>query len=122
MDMKIVVTAQGKDLDSEVDPRFGRSKWHIIVDTETGSYEALDNTRNLDLARGAGIQAAEKVSRLGVEAVLTGHCGPNAFRTLSAAGLKVYVGAGGTVREAVERFKSGELVHAEGPDREGYWG
>jgi predicted Fe-Mo cluster-binding NifX family protein len=121
MDMKIVVTAQGKDLDSEVDPRFGRSKWNIIVDTESGSYEALDNARNLDLARGAGIQAAEKVSRLGVEALLTGHCGPNAFRTLSAAGLKVFVGASGTVREAVERFKLGELVPAEGPDREGHW-
>ena len=119
--MKIAITSQGEGLDSEVDPRFGRGRFFIVMDTGSGALEAVDNNQNLNLAQGAGIQAAETVARLDVEAVLTGHCGPKAFRALSAAGIKVYAGAGGTVGQAVEKFKKGELALAEGPDVEGHW-
>ncbi|MCL6447361.1 MAG: NifB/NifX family molybdenum-iron cluster-binding protein [Armatimonadetes bacterium] len=119
--MKVAVTARGDSLDSPVDQRFGRCSWFIVVDTDTGEYRAVSNDQNLNAAQGAGIQAAETAGRQGVGAVITGHCGPKAFRTLSAAGIKVYTGAGGTVAEALERFKSGALEEAAEADVEGHW-
>jgi len=119
--MKIAVTAQGTDPESQVDPRFGRAKYFVVIDTDSDDFEAVDNAQNLNAAQGAGIQAARNVAELGVEAVLTGHCGPNAFRTLTAAGIKVFTGASGSVKEAVEKFKSGELVEASDADVTGHW-
>ena len=120
--MKIALTASGETLESPVDPRFGRAPKFIIYDTESGEFEAVDNSQNMNAASGAGIQAAQNVSELGPEVLLTGHCGPNAFRTLSVAGIKVIVGAEGTVAEAIEQFKAGTLKPAETPDVEGHWG
>ncbi len=97
--MKIAVTAQGTDLESQVDPRFGRTKYFVVIDTDSDNFEVVDNAQNLNAAQGAGIQAVRNVAELGVEAVLTGHCGPNAFRTLTAAGIKVFTGASGTVKD-----------------------
>lgn len=119
--MKIAVTAQGKDLQSPVDPRFGRAQWFIIADLETEGFEAVSNEQNLNMAQGAGIQAAEKIARHGASYLITGHCGPKAFRALSAAGIKVVVGGEGTVGEVLEKFKRGELEPAEGPDIIGHW-
>lgn len=119
--MKVAVTSQGEHLESQVDQRFGRCSWFVVADTETGEYRALSNVQNLNAAQGAGIQAAQTASRQGVEAVITGHCGPKAFRTLSAANIKVFTGAGGTVQEAIESFKKGSLQEAEGADVEGHW-
>jgi len=119
--MKIAVTSRGPGLASAVDPRFGRAAGFVVVDTDTGEAKYVDNTQNVNAAQGAGIQAGQKVSELGVEYLVTGHCGPNAFRALSAAGLKVVVGASGTVSEAVEALKSGKLKPTGGPDVEGHW-
>jgi predicted Fe-Mo cluster-binding NifX family protein len=83
--MKIIVTSEGPSLDSSVDPRFGRAKHFVLVDTETDAFSAHDNAQNLSAPQGAGIQAAQTVARLGAEAVLTGHVGPKAFTTLQAA-------------------------------------
>jgi predicted Fe-Mo cluster-binding NifX family protein len=119
--MKVAVSAMGKTLDSNVDPRFGRAAGFVLVDTETGEYEAIDNTQNLHAMQGAGIQAAQTVSRHAAECVMTGHCGPKAFRTLEAAGIKVVTGVEGTVAEAVEKLKAGELKPSETADVEGHW-
>ena len=119
--MKIAVTSQGADLSSTVDPRFGRAKYFIVVDTEGDCFDAVNNAQNLNAAQGAGIQAAQNIANCGVEAVVTGHVGPNAFRTLSAAGIKVLVGAKGTVAESLESFKAGKLEEAKGADVEGHW-
>jgi predicted Fe-Mo cluster-binding NifX family protein len=121
MTMKVAVTSRGSTLDDEVDPRFGRAQKFLVVDTDTGDSEAVDNRQNLEAAQGAGIQAARIVSEHGAEVVITGHCGPNAFRTLSVAGIKVVIGADGTVKDAVEKFKSGELKPTEGADVRGHW-
>ncbi len=91
------------------------------MDTETGSVQVEDNTQNLNAAQGAGIQAAQNVSRLGAQVLLTGHCGPKAFATLRAAGIQVITGVEGTVGEVVERFKRGELSPSDSPDVEGHW-
>jgi len=119
--MKVAVTAQGSEPSSPVDPRFGRAKYFVIVDTETDEFSAADNAMNLNALQGAGIQAGRTVAELGVEAVITGHVGPKAFSTLAAAGIPVYTGATGTVAEAVQKFKDGALAEAGGADVESHW-
>ena len=119
--MKIIITSEGTSLESQVDPRFGRAKHFVLVDTDTGESSAHDNSQNLNAPQGAGIQAAQTVARLGAEAVLTGHVGPKAFTTLQAANIAVYTGVSGTVNEAIEQFKSTGLTPAAKADVQGHW-
>ena len=119
--MKIAVSAQGTGLNSPVDPRFGRAKNFVVVDTETNDVSSHDNTVNLNAAQGAGIQAGRLIVELGVEAVITGNVGPKAFATLQAAGVKVYPGATGTVQEAVEMLQAGQIEPAQVANVQGHW-
>jgi predicted Fe-Mo cluster-binding NifX family protein len=119
--MKIAVTSQGHDLDSELDPRFGRASYFIVVDTETKEHEIVDNEQNLNAAQGAGVQAAQTIVNHQVEAVLTGHCGPKAFRVLDAAGIKVFLGVEGSVATALEQLLAGGYQAAQVPDVDGHW-
>jgi predicted Fe-Mo cluster-binding NifX family protein len=119
--MKVIVTAQGPNIDSPVDPRFGRARYFLLIDTDTRECSAHDNAQNLNAPQGAGIQAAQTVARLGAEAVLTGHVGPKAFTALQAAGITVYTGASDTVQKAVERLVAGGFSAADGADVEGHW-
>ncbi|MEJ2702507.1 MAG: NifB/NifX family molybdenum-iron cluster-binding protein [Sedimentisphaerales bacterium] len=119
--MKIAVTSTGEALDSQVDPRFGRASCFIIVETETMEHSVVENT-SIATAGGAGISSAKAVADTGAEAVLTGNCGPNAQRTLDAAGIRLYTDVTGTVAEAVERFKSGALTVANGPNVQTHFG
>jgi len=109
--MKIAVTSTGASPDAPVDPRFGRAAFFVVFDTESDEFTVLDNTEGLNSAHGAGIKAAEMLSQLGVEVVITGNCGPKALVTLETAGIKVVTGATGTVREVLEKFRRGELGH-----------
>ena len=119
--MKLAVTAQGVRLDSPLDPRFGRAKCFIVVDTESGSFSAVDNGVNLNATQGAGIQAGKRVVDLGVDGLITGHVGPKAFTTLHAGGVKIYTGAAGTIADAVGQFKAGLLTALESADVDGHW-
>jgi len=119
--MKILVTAQSDQMDGPVDPRFGRARYFLVVDTESGECEAHDNAQNLNAMMGAGIQAGQNVSALGVEAVVTGNVGPKAMMTLQAANVAVYIGASGTVAEAVEQFKAGKLQKVDQANVQGHW-
>lgn len=119
--MKIAVSSSGKDLDSQMDPRFGRCAYFVIVETEDMSFEAFDN-ENIALGGGAGIQSAQFVSSKGAKAVLTGNCGPNAVQTLSAAHVKVFVGQSGTVREAIERYTRGDMKSTTTPNVADHYG
>ncbi len=119
--MKIAVSSQGKDLESLVDPRFGRARFFLIVDIETDHLAACENSQSVNALQGAGIQAADTVARQGASALLTGHCGPKAFRALTAAGIEVYANVSGSVRDAVEKFKQGKYERAAGPDVQGHW-
>jgi predicted Fe-Mo cluster-binding NifX family protein len=112
--LKIAVTAEGVTLDSAVDPRFGRCRYFIIVDTETMAFETVDNT-GTQASGGAGIQAGQLIASCGAKAILTGNVGPNAFQTLQAGGIAIYTGVSGTVREAVEGFKKGLYRPTGGP-------
>lgn len=119
--MKIAITAEQAKLDAPVDPRFGRAKVFAIYDTETGEAEFIENTQNLNAPSGAGVQAATNVVHAGAKAVLTGNCGPKAFRTLAAGGVRIVTGVGGTVREAAEKFARGECTYADAANVEGHW-
>lgn len=119
--MLICITSQGPDLESQVDPRFGRAAIFIIADSETGDFKAIDNQQNLQAAQGAGVQASQTVAGSGARVVLTGHCGPKAFTTLSAAGIEIFTGASGTVAQALEKYKAGDFKKTAGADVEGHW-
>jgi predicted Fe-Mo cluster-binding NifX family protein len=119
--VRIAVTATGSSIESAVDPRFGRAACFIEVDTETGAWTAHDNTQNLNAVQGAGIQAAQNVANLGVQAVLTGNVGPKAYTTLQAAGIAVYLCQGGLVSEAIEALKAGKLAVADGANVSSHW-
>ena len=119
--MKIVITSQGNNLQSEVDPRFGRCKFFIVYDTENKKFEALDNKQNLNIPQGAGIQAGRLVVDTGAEGVVTGNVGPKAFATLDAAGIKIYTGASGTVQDVVDKFQQGIFQPSTGANVEGHW-
>ena len=119
--MKIAVTSTGQDLDSRMDPRFGRAPYILIVDSETMAFEAMDNAENVNAMKGAGIQAATMIADKKASVLLTGHCGPNAFKALRAAKINVANNASGTVREAVKAYVEGELPLAQEADVEGQW-
>ncbi len=112
--MKICVTSQGNNLDSQVDPRFGRCQYFIIVDTDTLKFEAIQNP-SIDAMGGAGVQSGQFVASQKIKAILTGNVGPNAFQTLKAAGLDVYTGVSGSVKEAIEKYKKGGLKPIDSP-------
>ena len=106
--MKIAISANGPTLDAEASQIFGRSAAHVFVDTDTMTWEALDNAA-IGAAGGAGIQSAQFVVQQGVQAVVSGNVGPNAFQVFRAAGIPVYQHRGGTVRQVVAAFKAGQL-------------
>lgn len=119
--MQVVVTSQGPTPDSPADPRFGRARYLILMDTDTGGFSSVENEINLNAAQGAGIQTGKKVVELKAQAVITGHVGPKAFSVLEAGGVVVYTGASGTVNQAFEQFKAGTLQRTDAADVEGHW-
>ena len=119
--MKIAISSTAPDLDSPVDHRFGRCPCFILVEPTSEEFEVLDNQAAM-MSGGAGIQAAQMVANSGVTAVLTGNLGRNAADTLAAADVKVYLGISGTVREALQQYKTGQLQEASGPTVESHFG
>ena len=109
--MKLAITSSGETLNSEVDLRFGRAKWLIVVDTETAEVNTQKNTVDLS-ASIFGIQTAQNVIELNVEAVITGNIGPNAFTVLSTSGIRIFLCQGSTVEEALALLKAGKLKEA----------
>jgi len=115
------VTAAAGSLDAQVDSRFGRCPYFVIVDSETMQFEAVPNTSQ-SAPHGAGIQSAQIIADKGVKAVLTGNVGPNAYQSLSAAGIQIVTGATGTVRKAITRYKKGDLKETNSPTVIGHFG
>ncbi|MFP3870309.1 MAG: NifB/NifX family molybdenum-iron cluster-binding protein [Syntrophobacteria bacterium] len=115
--MKIAVSATGKDLDAQVDQRFGRCRYFILAEPATGEFEAIQN-KAATRGSGAGIQTAQLIANAGAEAVITGNVGPNAVATLEAAGLRTYLGASGSVRDALQQYQAGRLRERTGSGAE----
>lgn len=106
--MRIAITSAGPTLDDQVEARFGRCAWFLVVDTESMHFKAIENA-NIALGVGAGVQSAQLMADEGVQAVLTGNCGPNAFQVFGVVGIEVIVGVSGSVRDAVAQYKRGAL-------------
>lgn len=106
--MKIGVPSTGRDIDSAVDQRLGRCPYFLIVDAESMNYEVILN-ESATAVGGTGVHTAQMLARAGVDVVISSNAGPNAFQILKAAGIKVFTGASGTVREAIEMYKNGKL-------------
>jgi predicted Fe-Mo cluster-binding NifX family protein len=119
--MKICVSAVSDSLDAPIDPRFGRCPYFVIIDSETMQFEALPNMAS-GATGGAGIQSAQTIASKGVNVLITGNVGPNAFQALSAGGIRIVTGAFGTVREVVEKYKRGELRETGAPTVGGHFG
>ena len=118
--MKIAFTTTGDTLDAPFNPTFGRAPKFLIVDLDTGSVESVDNIQNLNAAQGAGIQSAQTIARSGAQCLISGHCGPKAFRVLSTAGIKVYYSTAVTVSEALAQYKASTLIEAHAADVDGH--
>ena len=112
--MKICITAVGGSLDSAADPRFGRCQYFVIVDSDTMEFEAIENSA-ISASGGAGIQAAQSIANKGIEVLITGSVGPNAFPILTASDIKVVSVVKGSVADAIEQYKNGELQVLTGP-------
>jgi predicted Fe-Mo cluster-binding NifX family protein len=113
--MKIAVSATQPNLEGEVEARFGRCPYFILVDPETSEFEARENP-NVEAASGAGVATGQFVASQGVREVLTGNIGPNAHQVLAAAGIKVYLGVSGKIRDVLEAYKTGQLRPATESD------
>jgi len=120
--MRIIITATSPSIDSNVDPRFGRCAYLLMVDTESLQWEAQANP-GVNASGGAGIQAAQFATDQKAEAVLSGDFGPNAYNALQAAGIAMYLfGACTSVKDAIENFKAGQLEHVGAPTGPGHHG
>ena len=119
--MKIAVSSTGKDFDAQLAPRFGRSACFIIVDPEIMTFEVVENQQNLNLPQGAGIQSAKTIVDNKADVLITGHCGPKAFKVLHSAGVRIAIGAKGSVADAIQQYTNGELEVAREADVEGHW-
>lgn len=119
--MKLCISSTGSGLESTVDPRFGRCRYFLMVDTETMNVETVENPAYI-AGGGAGIQAAQLAVNKGAKVVLTGDVGPNAFQALQAGGVKIVTGAQGSVKDVIERFNKGELGYAGAASAESHAG
>ena len=108
--MKLALPGSGKEMNTLIDPRFGRCRYFMVIDPDTLAFEARENPfRTAD--RGAGIQAAQWMADQCVKTVMAGRVGPNAFKVLKRAGITVITGIQGEIREAVETYRAGEFLN-----------
>ncbi|MEA3466016.1 MAG: NifB/NifX family molybdenum-iron cluster-binding protein [Thermodesulfobacteriota bacterium] len=119
--MKIAISTTGNTLDAAIDPRFGRAVRFLIYDTEQKDFTLVENEQNLNATQGAGIQAAKIVADSGVQAVISGQCGPKAFNVLSTAGITIYPCDANSIAEALELYATGALQPAKDATVEGHW-
>jgi len=119
--MKIAIPAKDRQPSAAVDDRLGRAQWFVLYDTDTRTWDAIENAPTQQPLHGAGVQSGEALMRAGVTAVLAPHCGPNAFRVLQAGGISVFLGATGTVEETLAAYQAGSLLQAGAADVGGHW-
>lgn len=119
--MKIAIASSGRDMQAQLDPRFGRAPFFVVYDTDTEQFQVVDNAVNLNAAQGAGIQSAQNVASTGADAVIGANFGPKAVQVLQAAGLRMFLCDASTVGEALDKYTAGELVEAAGANVRSHW-
>jgi len=119
--MKIAISIKEKLADSEIDPRFGRCQYFAIYDTESDQIQLVDNP-GAQASSGAGIETAGFIANQDIQAVVTGNVGPNAYTTLDAGDVDIFAGISGTVPEAIQKYKSNNLVSVKAATVESHHG
>lgn len=119
--MQVAITANGEGLNSQIDSRFGRTKYILLYNTETSELKAYANETNLNARQGAGIQTAQYVVELKASILITGNCGPKAFKVLDASDIKIYRCSSTTVQEAIDLYKNNELEVLKSYNVQGHW-
>jgi predicted Fe-Mo cluster-binding NifX family protein len=119
--MKLAITSTGNNLSADMDPRFGRAAYFIIVDSETLEYSVVENAQSLNLPQGAGIQAGKTIINQQASVLITGNCGPKAFQVLAQAGIDIKIGASGSIENVIQAYNRGELQSADTANVEGHW-
>ena len=119
--MKVAITAKGTNVACQIDPRFGRAAYFLIVDTETEQFDVYDNSVNAQSVSGAGVQAGKTIVDLGAAALITGNMGPKALAVLQAGDVDVYAGVSGRVQDALRTFEVGQLEPVLRPNVHGHW-
>jgi predicted Fe-Mo cluster-binding NifX family protein len=119
--MKVAITSSGNDINSQFNPRFGRCDYFIIVDTDTKDWEALQNPA-VNATGGAGPQAVQFIAQQGVEAVIGGRFGGNAYNAIATAGIQAFSAGAGTVSEVLDKYLAGELRQVSGASGPGFHG
>ena len=117
----IAFSTSGENQEALLDLRFGRCKNFVLCDVEANTFSVVENAQNMDAAQGAGIQSAQNVIDHNAEILVTGNCGPKAFRVLSAAGVSIYLGDAKPILELLEDYKKGLLKKADSANVEGHW-
>lgn len=117
----IAFSAQGSEINSLLDSRFGRCAGFVVVDLTTMESRWVPNEQNLQASQGAGIQTAQNILAAGAQAVVSGHCGPKAFRVLQAAGVPIFLAESAPIEQLVAQFKADQLTRLTAPDVEGHW-
>jgi len=120
--MKIAFPATGSDLSSFLDGRFGRATRFLIVDSDTGSFDILENNGNAEASQGAGIQSAQAVIAAGAQVLVSSHCGPKAFKVFQAAGIPILQAQPELLSDLLDKFRNGGLAEMNGPDKAGHAG
>lgn len=120
--MKIAVTSQGTTKQDKLNLHFGRAPYFMIYDTEQKTWSSHSNTQNFEAAQGAGIQAAQNITKLGVSVLITGSVGPKAFRVLVANNIKMYtISSPTTVENALTSYENNELSELSFANGESHW-
>ena len=117
--MKICLTATNKNLESKIDPRFGRCNYFIIVDSEKNQFEAIKNEVT-EVTEDAGVLAPQIMAKNEVKHVITGNVGSRAFQALKKAGIEVDIEDVIAVKDAIEKFRKGEVRKTDSPTVSGY--
>jgi predicted Fe-Mo cluster-binding NifX family protein len=120
--VKIAISATKPGLDAEVDPRFGRCAFFLLVDSDSGQLLQAEKNAFAAASGGAGTQAAQRIAEWGAEAVLTGNIGPNAFQILDAAKIPTFPGVSGSVKDAIASYLAGELKPVSSPTARAHQG
>jgi predicted Fe-Mo cluster-binding NifX family protein len=120
--MKIAFCVQNDNgLDSVIDSRFGRSPGFLVYDTDTDSTSYHTNSQNYNAPQGAGVQSAQNIAEQDIQAVITRNCGPKAYQVLMQAGIEIYMSQDTTVKDAITKFKKGELEKTDSSNVPGHW-
>jgi predicted Fe-Mo cluster-binding NifX family protein len=119
--MKIAVSSKGQDMEAALEPRFGRCSFFLIIDPDDMNFDVVAND-SATLSGGAGIRSARFLVTKNVNAVITGNCGRKVVGLLSAAGIDVYLGQTGSIKEVLERFRHGKLRPASDTNAETCYG